>query len=98
MFGQKPGAAKRKPWQLPTGAVDRRLRGRAGVKQRDQVKSEEPFCRLCLLQGKQVATDEVDHIKPLSAGGTNARSNLQGLCQPHHDAKSKAERGAGRRD
>lgn len=62
---------------------------------REQVRLEEPFCRLCLAAGKRVATDEVDHIVPLSAGGGNERENLQGLCEPCHSAKSKGEAAAG---
>ena len=33
----------------------------------------------------------LDHIKPLAEGGTNDRSNLQGLCGRHHDEKTRAE-------
>lgn len=62
---------------------------------REQVRLEEPFCRSCLAAGKRVATDEVDHIVPLSAGGGNERENLQGLCEPCHSAKSRAEAVAG---
>lgn len=34
---------------------------------------------------------------PLSEGGSDERSNKQGLCDPCHDAKSAAERAAARR-
>lgn len=71
----------------------KRIRGRAGVKLRQQVRDEEPLCRACLAEGRTRATDEVDHIVPLSRGGSNARSNLQGLCDPCHKAKSDRERG-----
>ena len=54
--------------------------------------AEEPFCRLCLIQGKRVQATEVDHIKALAAGGSEARPNRQALCKPCHEAKSKAER------
>jgi len=54
--------------------------------------AEEPFCRICLAKGKHVATDVVDHIKPLAWGGSDDRSNKQGLCNPCHDAKSAIER------
>jgi 5-methylcytosine-specific restriction protein A len=64
---------------------------------RAQVKAEEPYCRSCLVAGKRVATDEIDHIVPLARGGSNARSNMQGLCDPCHKAKSKTEREAARR-
>ena len=48
-----------------------------------RVLKEEPFCRVC-----KAPTTEVDHIIPLSQGGTNARSNLQGLCKSCHSRKS----------
>jgi 5-methylcytosine-specific restriction protein A len=56
------------------------------------VLDEEPFCRVCLNNGRHVASDVVDHIKPLAWGGSDERSNKQALCVPCHDAKSKAER------
>ncbi len=82
----------RKPWE-PSGA-DRRVRGRAGVSLRAQVRAEEPCSRICLAAGLMVRTEEIDHIVPLSEGGPGARSNLQGLCGPCHEAKSKSERAA----
>lgn len=56
--------------------------------------AEEPFCRECLKRGLRVASDVADHIIPLSEGGSDDRENKQGLCDPCHDAKSKAERAA----
>lgn len=85
-FGVRPGAK-----QHVGGYRHKRIRGRAGVKLRQQVRSEEPMCRLCLARNLTRATDEIDHIKPLSAGGSNDRSNLQGLCKPCHEEKSARE-------
>lgn len=87
-----PGWKPREPWERRTTYRDKRIRGRAGQALRAQVLSEEPFCRLCLAQGKRVQATEVDHIKALAAGGTEAWSNRQALCRPCHEAKSKAER------
>jgi 5-methylcytosine-specific restriction enzyme A len=87
-----PGWRERKPWQPQEGRVDQRKRGRAGMRDRAQVLAEEPLCRLCLAKGKQVASDVVDHVVPLAWGGQDDRGNKQGLCDPCHDAKSKAER------
>lgn len=64
------------------------------MRERQQVLDEEPFCRLCQAKGKTVAADEVDHIKPLSAGGEDVRANKQALCTPCHRAKSREERAA----
>lgn len=57
---------------------------------------EEPFCRSCLERGLEVASEEVDHIVPLSEGGKDVRANKQGLCVPCHRAKSLAERQSAR--
>jgi 5-methylcytosine-specific restriction protein A len=63
------------------------------MRQRQTVRREEPLCRHCLAKGKISATTEVDHIKPLSKGGLNSRSNLQGLCFDCHRTKSARDAG-----
>lgn len=35
---------------------------------------------------------QVDHIVPLRDGGTNTRANLQALCVPCHEAKTRGDR------
>jgi len=92
-----PGAVDRKPWAPTPALVDRRKRGRAGQRERQQVLDEEPFCRECLKQGKRVASDVVDHIWPLAWGGSDERRNKQGLCDPCHEEKSEREREEDRR-
>lgn len=72
---------------------EQRLRGRKGVDHRRAVRAEEPWCRHCLAQGRRTATSQVDHIVPLFKGGSNARSNMQGLCDDHHRIKSAADTG-----
>lgn len=89
-----PGWRERKPWQPMEGLKDRRKRGRAGMRERQQVLDEEPYCRICLKHGKRVASIVVDHVTPLAWGGKDVRSNKQGLCSPCHDEKSAAERAA----
>lgn len=91
VFG-RAGTGKRKAWSRDPAYKDPRKRGRAGQRARAAVFAEEPYCRVCLTQGREVASDEVDHIKPLAWGGTDDRANKQGLCSPCHDEKSKAER------
>ncbi|NBW09689.1 MAG: HNH endonuclease [Caulobacteraceae bacterium] len=48
---------------------------------------EEPLCRHC-----GAAASQVDHIVPLSRGGTDARENLQPLCHSCHSKKTASER------
>lgn len=43
--------------------------------------------------GRVVLATEVDHIVPLSAGGTNEMSNLQPLCKACHSRKTALEDG-----
>lgn len=55
----------------------------------------EPLCRMCMAKvpsRPRIAT-EVDHIVPLSAGGTDADDNLQSLCSECHNLKTKADMG-----
>lgn len=55
---------------------------------RKRVLKEEPTCRLC----PNPAT-EADHIIPKFEGGTNDRSNYEGLCHPCHRSKTAQESG-----
>ena len=51
-----------------------------------------PLCVLCEGKGLTVAAREVDHIVPLHAGGTDARSNLRGLCIACHASLTRQQR------
>lgn len=53
---------------------------------RQLVLTREPFCRMC-----GAPATEVDHIIPLSRGGTNALENLQPLCKRCHARKTMRE-------
>ena len=55
---------------------------------RSVVLREEPFCRLCLAAGKRTASEHVDHVRPLRAGGTHARDNLRALCAICHGRRT----------
>jgi 5-methylcytosine-specific restriction protein A len=90
-------AVPRKKWAPTFGRPDQRKRGRAGQRERAQVIAEEPLCRACLAHGKERATDEVDHIVPLSEGGRDDRANKQGLCIDCHRSKTLTEAAARRR-
>jgi 5-methylcytosine-specific restriction protein A len=78
-------------WQAKT---PNRMATRAWRKLRALVLAEQPFCQLCEAAGVVTYASRsvvVDHIKPLSEGGSNDRDNLQGLCQYHSDLKTAQE-------
>jgi 5-methylcytosine-specific restriction protein A len=67
-----------------------RLRGRAGVKQRDRrLQRTNYLCEMCLPDKVTIAT-VVDHIIPLSHGGEDIDSNTRNLCRDH-DLKATAK-------
>ena len=58
----------------------------------------EPLCAYCKLEGRVEVATVVDHIK--AHGGDQASfwdtTNLQSLCEPHHNEKTRAEQDAKR--
>lgn len=54
--------------------------------------SREPLCRECRRHGRVEGAAEVDHVLPLSRGGTNDADNLQSLCKTCHSRKTGKER------
>lgn len=78
------------------GTSTERGYGSAWQKIRLAVLVEEPLCVRCLAQGIVKPSEEVDHILPKSRGGTDDRSNLQGLCRTHHSRKTMTEDGGQR--
>jgi 5-methylcytosine-specific restriction protein A len=71
-----------------------RTRGRKWLGIRARMLSLNPLCVECQRIGVVRAAEQVDHIVPLSQGGTDDDANLQGLCTEHHLRKSTLERGA----
>jgi 5-methylcytosine-specific restriction protein A len=70
-----------------------RIQGRAGIGLRKRRLAQEPLCRECLSQGIVTEATTVDHIIPLSQGGTDTDDNCQSLCQTHHEAKTAKDLG-----
>jgi hypothetical protein len=68
-----------------------RLRGRRGVEQRKRRLLDHPLCARCLDEGRVNLTEQIDHIIPLSVGGTDTDDNVQGLCLEHHILKSATD-------
>ena len=71
--------------------MTKRLRGRAAVEQRKRRIEAHPVCVHCEREGIVKATEEIDHIVPLSQGGLDSEDNIQGLCIYHHRIKSAGE-------
>ena len=70
------------------GSADVRISGRKGQRQRARILARDPICVLCTQAGRVAVSMEVDHIVPLSKGGSNDDENQMGLCQPCHRQKS----------
>jgi len=57
--------------------------------------TNEPFCRMCKNAGRRTTANIADHIVP-HRGDTKLfwdRSNLQSLCDVHHNEKTWVEEG-----
>ena len=54
------------------------------------------LCQECLRNWIYTQGNHVDHITPKAEGGTDEHNNLQCLCKPCHDAKTKEESIRGR--
>ena len=52
------------------------------------------LCQTCKAAGRLRLACQVDHIRELADGGTDALENLQSLCEPCHDAKTRAAKAA----
>ena len=54
---------------------------------------ESPLCTHCEAKGLVKLGEELDHIVPVSKGGSNDPSNLQMLCKECHAQKTIADLG-----
>ena len=71
-----------------------RLRGRAGMAQRQRrLNRTNGLCELCQAEGRVRLATVVDHIVALVNGGDDTDGNTQNLCDPHHEAKTRADLG-----
>ena len=79
------------------GSAGLRKTGRRGVSDRQRImRRDHGLCQACLEIGITTPAAHVDHIVPLSAGGSDEDSNKRALCIACHLIKSRAERrGAG---
>lgn len=75
----------------PSRAPSYRIRGRALQQIREAHLRLHPLCVRCLLKGFLTPGDEIDHIIPLSQGGTDTDDNRQTLCAPCHVEKGRED-------
>lgn len=65
--------------------------GHQASKQRTRIRIRDNYtCRMC---SRAVAVGNVDHIIALVNGGTDTDDNLQLLCIPCHDDKTRVDMG-----
>ncbi len=78
--GRCPEHQTSRPWE---GGAGGRGYGRPWRRIREQVLTEEPFCRLC-----GAPSAEVDHLIPRAHGGSDERGNLRALCVACHASRT----------
>ena len=65
--------------------------GKRWQRLRGVVLAKNPLCVACLERDRTEPAVDVDHILPKNEGGTDALSNLQGLCVSCHSKKTRGE-------
>ena len=84
---------KREQPQRDHGSAGKRVTGRRGMKDRERIKRRDlGLCQACYAKGILTEGTQVDHIVPLSAGGSDDDSNKQLLCTACHKVKSASDR------
>ncbi len=71
--------------------VVQRVRGRALMTRRERWFRLHPLCVKCSARDLVRAATQLDHILPLTDGGSDDPSNWQGLCDDCHEAKTSDE-------
>ncbi|WP_408639516.1 HNH endonuclease [Neoroseomonas rubea] len=82
-FGTQPGAEENPGANLFGGRTSISVRVRWEVLQRDGNR-----CVVCGQGASDGVTLEIDHIVPVSKGGSDEKSNLQILCAPCNRGES----------
>jgi 5-methylcytosine-specific restriction protein A len=70
-----------------------RIRGRRLQYTRALVLRQQPLCAHCMARGIVTEATVVDHVVALVNGGEDAIDNMQGLCVPCHEQKTRADLG-----
>ena len=77
-----------------TVAANIRTRGNTWARLREQVLARDMGlcqCEDCKARGLLTPAHEVDHIRPLFEGGSDALDNLQAISRECHARKTRAE-------
>jgi 5-methylcytosine-specific restriction protein A len=91
-FGQRRCEAHPAPTWAKRPDAPKRVAGRKLQRLRAELFSERPLCAECERLGRVRLATQRDHVVPLAEGGRDDESNVQGLCDECHAAKSEAER------
>ena len=75
------------------GKENNKLYGTAFWKKQRKIQlSKNPLCAACLLEGKVVQAEHIDHVFPHRQDQSKFKSNLfQSLCVSHHTLKTQEE-------
>jgi 5-methylcytosine-specific restriction protein A len=75
------------------GKENNKLYGTAFWKKQRKIQlSKNPLCAACLLEGKVVQAEHIDHVFPHRQDQIKFKSNLfQSLCVSHHTLKTQEE-------
>ena len=74
-----------------SGSAELRLSGRALQERNQRIKTRDSYC--CRICKRATDSGEVDHVTALVNGGSDGDSNLQYLCKPCHEDKTRADLG-----
>lgn len=91
-----PGWKPREPWAKQ--GLARQLTGRPWRRLRALILQRDGFlCQPCSRAGRLTTATEVDHIKAVSAFGTDDHGNLEAICSTCHKDKTAKEAAEGLR-
>lgn len=53
----------------------------------DKIDYHGGLCYICKHLGKQIPYEEIDHVIPITRGGTHWVANLRPICSCHNNSK-----------
>ena len=91
MLRRKLASLATGPATLATTATTRTRGGSWQATRAQVMRRDAGLCTYCRPFGHLTTAAEVDHTRPLWAGGIDAPGNLRSICRDHHKAKTRAE-------